>query len=257
MKIATFNANSIRARTEIIINWLKENRPDVLCVQETKVQDKDFPADVFADTGFEFVFKGEKSYNGVAIFSKHKLSNVEFGLDSKPKDEARMIKAKTAGITVVNTYIPQGFEIESEKYQYKLDWLKRLLGYFKKHFTPMDKLLWVGDFNIAPEAKDVYDPVRLAGHVCFNPQLAEILEKFVDWGLVDLFRKHCSDSGQFTFWDYREPAGLKRNHGWRLDHIMGTEPMSKTCTNCYIDKKPRTLEKPSDHTPVISEFNWR
>jgi exodeoxyribonuclease-3 len=165
-----------------------------------------------------------------------------------------MIKAKTAGITIVNTYIPQGFEIESEKYQYKLDWLKRLLGYFKKHFKPTDKLLWMGDFNIAPEAKDVYDPVALAGHVCFNPQLTEILKKFADWDFVDLFRKHCSDSGQFTFWDYREPNGFKRNHGWRLDHIMGTELIAEKCVKCWIDKKPRTLEKPSDHTPVVAEF---
>jgi len=254
MKIATFNANSIRARTEIIVNWLAENKPDVLCVQETKAQDKDFPADAFAKTGYKFAFKGEKSYNGVAIFSRSKLTKVEFGLDSEPKDEARMIKAKTAGITIVNTYIPQGYEIDSEKYQYKLDWLKRLLRYFKKYFAPTDKLLWTGDFNIAPEAKDVYDPVALAGHVCFNPQVTDLLKKFIDWGFVDLFRKHCTSSGQFTFWDYREPNGFKRNLGWRLDHIMTTEPMAKICTNCYIDKKPRTLEKPSDHTFLVAEF---
>ena len=254
MKIATFNANSIRSRAEIIINWLAENEPDVLCVQETKVQDKDFPSEVFADTGYNFVFKGEKSYNGVAIFSKHKLSNVEFGLGSKPKDEARMIKAKTVGIIVVNTYIPQGYEIESEKYQYKLDWFERLLGYFKKHFKPTDKLLWMGDFNIAPEAKDVYDPVVFAGHVCFNPELTDLLKKFTDWGFVDLFRKHCSDSGQFTFWDYREPNGFKRNHGWRLDHIMATKLLAEKCVKCWIDKKPRMLEKPSDHTPLVAEF---
>jgi exodeoxyribonuclease-3 len=254
MKIATFNANSIRSRTEIIVNWLAENNPDVLCMQETKVQDKDFPSDAFLKTGYEFVFKGEKSYNGVAIFSKHKLAAIEFGLDSEPKDEARMIKVKTGGLTIVNTYIPQGFEIESEKYQYKLDWLKRLLEYFKKHFKPKDKLLWIGDFNIAYEAKDVYDPVALDGTVCFNRQLSEVLKKFIDWGFTDLFRLHCDNSGQFTFWDYREPNGFRRNLGWRLDYIMGTEPMSKKCVNCRIDKKPRTLEKPSDHTFLIAEF---
>jgi exodeoxyribonuclease-3 len=254
MKAATFNANSIRARTEIIVDWLAENKPDVLCIQETKVQDKDFPVDAFAETGYKFVFKGEKSYNGVAIFSKGKLTNVEFGLDSEPKDEARIITAKTSGITVVNTYIPQGFEIESEKYQYKLDWLKRLLEYFNKHFKQTDKLLWMGDFNIAFEAIDVYDPVGLDETVCFNRQLSQVLKKFMDWGLVDLFRKHCSEPGQFTFWDYREPNGFKRNHGWRLDHIMGTKPMAKKCVDCFIDSKPRTLTKPSDHTFVVAEF---
>ena len=254
MKAATFNANSIRARTEIIVNWLAENKPDVLCVQETKVQDKDFPIDTFAETGYEFVFKGEKSYNGVAIFSKGKLTNVEFGLDSEPKDPARMIKAQTGGTIIVNTYIPQGYEIESEKYQYKLDWLERLLRYFKKNFKPTDKLLWMGDLNIAPEAKDVYDPVALAGHVCFNPEITDLLKKFTDWGFVDLFRLHSAAPGKFTFWDYRQPNGFRRNLGWRLDHIMGTEPMAKKCVKCWIDKKPRMLEKPSDHTPIIAEF---
>jgi len=255
MKVVTFNANSIRSRTQIIIDWLAENNPDVLCVQETKAQDKDFPTEAFAKTGYEFVFKGEKSYNGVAIFSKHKITDVEYGLDSEPQDPARMIKAKTAGITVINTYIPQGFEIESEKYQYKLDWFKRLLEYLKKHFKPTDKILWVGDLNIAYEAKDVYDPISLDGTVCFNKQLSQIFEKFMDWGFVDLFRKYHKDSGQFSFWDYRDPNGFKRNHGWRLDYIMGTEPMAKICTDCYVDKKPRMLEKPSDHTPVVADFN--
>lgn len=254
MQTATFNANSIRSRAQIIIDWLSENKPDILCVQETKVQDKDFPVDVFAETGYKFVFKGEKSYNGVAIFSKHKIADVEFGLDSEPKDEARMITAKTGGITVVNTYIPQGFEIDSEKYQYKLDWLERLLQYFKKNFKPTDKILWLGDFNIAPDAKDVYDPVALAGHVCFNPQITELLKKFIDWGFADLFRLYCAAPGKFTFWDYRQPNGFRRNLGWRLDHIMGTEPMAKKCSDCFIDTKPRTLEKPSDHTFVVAKF---
>jgi exodeoxyribonuclease-3 len=254
MKIATFNANSIRARAEIIAGWLAENKPDILCVQETKVQDKDFPVEQFEKTGYNFVYKGEKSYNGVALFSRHKLTGVEFGLDSAPEDPARMIKAKTAGATIVNTYIPQGFEIESEKYQYKLDWLKRLLDYFEKHFKPTDKLIWAGDFNIAFEEKDVYDPIALDGTVCFNKQLSGVLKKFIDWGFIDLFRKHNTNTGQFSFWDYREPNGFKRNRGWRLDYLMATEPLAKKCTACSIDTKPRMMEKPSDHTFVVAKF---
>ncbi|MBN1787132.1 MAG: exodeoxyribonuclease III [Sedimentisphaerales bacterium] len=254
MKTATFNANSIRTRIQIIIDWLAENKPDVLCVQETKAQDKDFPVDTFAQTGYEFVFKGQKSYNGVAVFSREKITAVEFGLDSEPKDEARMIKAKTAGFTIINTYIPQGREIDSEQYQYKLDWLKRLLKYFKNNFKPTDKILWMGDFNIAPDSKDVHDPAALAGHVCFNPEVTALLQKFIDWGFVDLFRLHDTSGGRFTFWDYRQPNGFKRNLGWRIDHIMGTEPMAKKCTNCWIDIKPRMLEKPSDHTFLVAEF---
>ncbi|MCE5341832.1 MAG: exodeoxyribonuclease III [Planctomycetaceae bacterium] len=254
MKIATFNVNSIRSRTQIVLDWLKENKPDALCLQETKVQDKDFPADAFADSGYEFVYKGEKSYNGVAIFSKHKITDVQYGLDSEPSDPARMIKIKTADVTIINTYIPQGFEIESEKYQYKLDWYKRLLKYFKSNFEPIDKILWLGDLNIAYEAKDVHDPKRLDGSVCFNKELSGVFKKFIDWGFADLFRKFCTDEGQYSFWDYREPNGFKRNRGWRLDYIMGTPPMAKACVNCVIDKKPRTLEKPSDHTPVVAAF---
>lgn len=255
MKIATFNVNSIRSRTAIALEWLKENTPDVLCLQETKVQDKDFPTEAFAESGYEFVFKGEKSYNGVAIFSRHKISEVQYGLDSEPKDPARMIKIKTAGIIIVNTYIPQGYEIESEKYQYKLDWYKRLLKYFKNNFTPDDKIIWLGDLNIAYEAKDVYAPEKLDGSVCFNKELSQTFRKFIDWGFVDLFRKFCGDDGQYSFWDYREPNGFKRNRGWRLDYIMATPPLANVCTKCFIDKKPRTMEKPSDHTPVVAEFD--
>jgi exodeoxyribonuclease-3 len=254
MKIATFNVNSIRSRTQIVLDWLMENKPDVLCLQETKVQDKDFPADAFANSGYEFVFKGEKSYNGVAIFSRHKITDVQYGLDSEPNDAARMLKIKTAGVIVVNTYIPQGFEIESEKYQYKLDWYKRLLKYFNRNFTPDDKIIWLGDLNIAYEAKDVYAPEKLDGSVCFNKELSDTFKKFIDWGFVDLFRKFCNDEGQYSFWDYREPNGFKRNRGWRLDYIMATPPLAKACVKCFIDKKPRTMEKPSDHTPVVAEF---
>jgi exodeoxyribonuclease-3 len=254
MKIATFNVNSIRSRTQIILDWLEENKPDALCLQETKVQDKDFPSEAFANSGYEFVFKGEKSYNGVAIFSKHKITDIQHGLDSEPSDPARMLKIKTAGVNIVNTYIPQGFEIESEKYQYKLDWYKRLLKYFQKNFTPDDKIIWLGDLNIAYEAKDVYDPIKLDGSVCFNKELSQLFKKFIDWGFTDLFRKFCGDEGQYSFWDYREPNGFKRNRGWRLDYIMATLPMAKACVNCTIDKKPRMAEKPSDHTPVIARF---
>jgi exodeoxyribonuclease-3 len=141
MKIATFNVNSIRSRTQILLDWLEENKPDVLCLQETKVQDKDFPADAFAFSGYDFVYRGEKSYNGVAIFSLKKLEAVEFGLDSDPKDEARMIKAQLENLIIINTYIPQGFFVESDKYVYKLNWYKRLLEYFKKNYKPGDKIL--------------------------------------------------------------------------------------------------------------------
>ena len=256
MRIASFNVNSLRARLPVVLGWLAERRPDVLCVQETKVQDVDFPTDAFDKTDYRYAFKGQKSYNGVAIFSRSEIANVQFGFADEPKDEARLIKAEVNGIFVVNTYIPQGYMPESEKFEYKLDWFRRLVKFFGENFRPSDAVLWVGDFNVAREAIDVYDPEGLLGHVCYHPEVHKALNEVVEWGFVDVFRMHCSEPGQYTFWDYRLRGSFGRNLGWRLDHIMATEPLAKKSTACYIDKKPRLAERPSDHTPIVAEFDW-
>jgi exodeoxyribonuclease-3 len=255
MKVASFNVNSLRARLTIVLQWLAEYQPDILCLQETKVQDTDFPTDAFDRTEYKYVFKGQKSYNGVAIFSRSEISSVQFGFDDEPKDQPRLIKAEINGIVIVNTYIPQGYLPVSEKFEYKLNWFNRLLTLFDKNFKPTDPVLWVGDFNVAPEPMDVYDPEGLLGHVCFHPDVHKALEKVMQWGFVDVFRTHCSEPGHYTFWDYRARNSFKRNLGWRLDHIMATEPLAKKSTACYIDKEPRLAERPSDHTPIIAEFN--
>ncbi len=255
MKVASFNANSLRARLTLVLQWLGEHQPDILCVQETKVQDTDFPTDAFDRTEYKYVFKGQKSYNGVAIFSRSEISNVQFGFNDEPKDQPRLIKAEINGIVIVNTYIPQGYLPESEKFEYKLNWFNRLLNFFDNNFKPTDPVLWVGDFNVAPEPMDVYDPEALLGHVCFHPDVHKALEKVMQWGFVDVFRTHCSEPGHYTFWDYRARNSFKRNLGWRLDHIMATEPLAKKSIACYIDKEPRLAERPSDHTPIIAEFN--
>jgi exodeoxyribonuclease-3 len=225
MKIGSFNVNSLRSRLPIVIQWLAENQPDVLCVQETKVQDVDFPTEAFDNAGYKYVFKGQKSYNGVAIFSKTEIKNARFGFSNEPKDEARLIAAEIAGIVVVNTYIPQGDSPESEKFQYKLNWFERLSKFFKKNFAPADPIVWVGDLNVAPQPIDVYDPKNLLGHVCFSPQVTEALNNVAQWGFIDVFRMHCSEAGQYTFWDYRLPNSFKRNLGWRLDHILAAKPL--------------------------------
>jgi len=256
MRIASFNVNSLRARLPVVLGWLAEHRPDVLCVQETKVQDVDFPADAFEETGYSYAFKGQKSYNGVAIFSRSKIANVEFGFGDEPKDEARLIRAEINGIVIVNTYVPQGYSPESEKFEYKLEWFGRLRAYFDKNFEPSDAVLWTGDFNVAPEAIDVYDPERLLGHVCYHPEVHKALEEVMGWGFVDVFRKQCSEAGQYTFWDYRLRDSFRRNLGWRLDHIMATKALAEKCTACYIDKNPRLADRPSDHTPIVAEFDW-
>ena len=256
MKIASFNVNSIRVRLPIVLEWLEKHRPDVLAVQETKAQDHDFPAEAFDDIGYRAAFRGQKSYNGVALFSPHTIRDVAFGFRGEPRDEARLLKASVNGLTIVNTYIPQGYQADSEKFQYKLAWFERLLGYFRENFEPTDPVLWLGDLNVAPLPIDVYDPDGLLGHVCFHPEVHKVLAEVMDWGFTDLFRLHCPDPEQYTFWDYRGPKTFERNRGWRLDHLMGTEPIVATCRDCYIDREPRAVARPSDHTPVIAELDW-
>ena len=256
MNIASFNVNSLRARLPIVIDWLNEKRPDVLCLQETKVQDADFPAEPFDEAGYNFVFAGQKSYNGVAILAKSRFADVRRGFEDEPKDEARLIKAEINGLVIVNTYVPQGYMPESDKFQYKLEWFRRLRKLFEDNFKPDDPVLWLGDLNIAPEPIDVYDPEGLLGHVCFHPDVHKELKKVMEWGFVDVFRKHCKEPGQYTFWNYRPINAVKRNLGWRLDHIMATKALAEKCTACFIDKAPRILPRPSDHTPIIAEFDW-
>ncbi len=254
MKIATFNANSIKSRLEIILNWLNANKPDVLCIQETKTQDINFPLEAINNANYNCVYKGQKAYNGVAIISPHDISEVEFGLDDEPADPARLIKAKINGINIVNTYVPQGRKPDSEFYQYKLQWFKRLKSYFEKRFTPDTPLIWTGDLNVAPEDIDVHNPTRLLGHVCFNPQLTEVFYDTVSFGFTDLFRLHNPQPDLYTYFDYRFPTTLKKNLGWRIDHILGTDPVTQRCTKSYIDMEPRLLPKPSDHTFMIAEI---
>lgn len=257
MKIASFNVNSLRARLPVVVKWLDEQKPDILCVQETKVQDIDFPAGELDGTGYNYAFRGQKSYNGVAILSRGKIENVRFGLGSEPADESRLVTAKIAGISIVNTYVPQGYLADSEKFEYKLKWFGRLKKFFERHFKPDEPVVWVGDLNVAPEPMDVYDPVGLLDNVCFHPDARRALKEVVEWGFVDVFRMHCDKPGQYTFWDYRLRDSVSRNLGWRLDHIMATKPLAEKCTGCQIDKDPRLAERPSDHTPIIAEFDWQ
>jgi len=255
MKIASFNVNSIRARLPIVTEWLKANRPDVLAMQETKVQDESFPTAAFEEIGYACAFRGQKSYNGVAFAARHEIRDVAFGLPDEPRDEARLIAASIQGITLVNTYVPQGHLPESERFQYKLDWFRRLLEYFQANCEPTAPILWMGDLNVAPLPIDVYDPVALLGHVCYHPAVHEALARIMEWGFTDVFRRHCQEAGQYTFWDYRAGNAVRHNRGWRLDHLMATGPLAERSVTCTIDKLPRTAQRPSDHTPIVVEFD--
>ena len=255
MKLATFNTNSIRARLSIILAWLEREQPDVLCLQETKVQDKDFPVEPFSEAGYRAVFKGQKSYNGVAILSKSRPGDIRLDLYDAGDEQARFISATIEKIPVINVYVPQGFEVGSEKFDYKLGWLADLLSHIKKNYDPAQPVLLAGDFNVVLEDRDVYDPESFRGGVCFHPDEQAILRKFFDWGFVDIFRRHEKRGGHYTFWDYRIPNGLKRKMGWRIDYILATGPLAEKSRGCRIDAEARLLEKPSDHTFLTAEFH--
>jgi exodeoxyribonuclease-3 len=256
LKVATYNANSIRTRLEQVLEWLGREQADVLCLQETKVQDNDFPAQPFQEAGYHVVFRGQKAHAGVAVVIREEPQQVSFGFDDGGEpDEPRLIRAVIGGIPVVNTYVPQGRSPDSEHFQYKLAWLARLRLLFERDYAPDEPLLWMGDFNVAPEPVDVHDPKRLEGHVDFHPEARAALERVREWGLIDVFRLHHPDEpGQYTFWDYRVRGALERGLGWRVDHVWATEPLARRSTRAWIDVEARRAERPSDHTFLVAEF---
>jgi exodeoxyribonuclease-3 len=258
MLIATFNCNSVRMRLEIILDWLDAHQPDVLALQETKCQDAQFPVDAFTEAGWRVAFRGQKSYNGVAMVTAAEPEEVSFGLcdGDGGESETRLAHVRLGDVHVVNTYVPQGRELGSEAFAFKLDWLRRLGEYMRARLDPSrDRLVWVGDLNIAPTPADVYDPKGFWPSVCFCQEVIDALAELTSWPLVDIFRKHIPGEGAYTFWDYRLPQSVPRNLGWRLDHILATPPMAGRSTECFVDIDPRKAEKPSDHTFVAARFS--
>lgn len=254
-RMATFNVNGIRARLATVLEYLQDSQPDVLCLQEIKCVTQEFPTDAFLAAGYTAHVRGQKGFNGVAILARRPPTEVldSFG-DGDNDDEARLIAARLDGIWLVNTYVPQGRDPNHPVFQTKLQFFARLRRWLSNHFDPDIPLVWTGDLNVAPEAIDVYDPKRMAGQVGFHPAEHEALADVMAWGLTDLFRKHHPQEKQFTFWDYRLPKSFERNLGWRIDHIMVTEPLVQTAIECSVDTTPRVSPKPSDHTPVWATF---
>ncbi len=255
MKIATYNCNSVRTRLDAILGWLSEHNPDYLCLQETKAQDEDFPLDPFRMAGWEVAFKGQKSYNGVAIVSKKPATEVSFGLDTEPADAPRLIHAQYGKLHIVNTYIPQGRELDHEMYAYKLDWFARLKTYFEARFTPKIPVLWCGDINVARHPIDVTNPQTKKKHVCFHQDVRDAFEDTLSFGFTDVFREKNPELVDYSFYDYRTPFNPEQKRGWRIDYILATPPLAKKCTGSGIDIFPRTQPKPSDHTPLFADFN--
>ncbi|MFH1349731.1 MAG: exodeoxyribonuclease III [Pseudomonadota bacterium] len=254
MKLATFNTNSIRTRISIVLDWLDREKPDILCLQETKVQDKDFPVDPFNKAGYKVCFKGQKSYNGVAIISKRSVDEIRMDLYEGGDEEARFISARIDNLSLINVYVPQGFAPGTDKFDYKIRWLKELLSHVKNNYDPGLPLSVCGDFNVALEPIDVFDPEGLRGEVGFHPEEQTIMREYLNWGLVDIFRKHHPEGGHYTFWDYRIPNAFKRKMGWRIDYILATTPLAEKSADTWIDTGARLLDKPSDHTFLMAEF---
>jgi exodeoxyribonuclease-3 len=250
--VATWNVNSVRMRRDRLLAWLARRRPDVVALQETKVEDGAFPrADLEAE-GWRVETFGQKTYNGVAILSREPARDVVRGMPGDgPDADRRLIAATVGGLKLVNVYVPNGQAVESPKFPYKLDWLSRLRGFLDGYASPSESLLVVGDFNVAPEDRDVHDPERWRGQVLFHPREHEALARVSAFGLEDLFRRHHPEPGWFSWWDYRMLA-FPRNHGLRIDLILGTAAARARCLSCEIDREERKGDKPSDHAPVVA-----
>lgn len=255
MLVATWNVNSLNVRLPHVLDWLQKHKPGVLCLQETKLTDDKFPGNAFEQIGYHCQFFGEKAYNGVAIISDRKPDAVRKGFpDDTDSDSKRLIETKIGSLHVIDVYIPNGQEVGSEKFHYKLKWIDRLSKYLSDCHRPDELVVLCGDFNVAREDRDVYDPQALAGQILFSDEEKSAIESLRRWGFVDTFRLHHQEAGLYSWWDYRMMA-FRRKMGMRIDHLWATEPLSKKCTNSWIDIEPRKLEKPSDHAPVCSEFD--
>lgn len=251
MKIATWNVNSLRVRLPHVCTWLDGVQPDILAIQETKTPDPDFPAAVFLERGYQVAFSGQKTYNGVAILSRGPLTNLKMELDGFSDPQRRVLHAETLGVGVLNLYVPNGSEVGSDKYAYKLAWLKAARSFIATLLSANPRLIVLGDFNIAPADEDVHDPAAWAGQVLCSDAERAAFRELVALGLVDCFRQFPQQPGSFTWWDYRA-AGYRRNLGLRIDHVLAGP--GAACRSCRIDVEPRGWERPSDHTPVIAEF---
>ena len=254
MKIATWNVNSLSVRLPQVLDWLRAVQPDVLALQETKLVDDKFPLAEIEAAGYHAVFAGQKTYNGVAILSRKIGMGVVKDLPGLDDPQRRILAAAYDSVRILNIYIPNGEATGSDKYQYKLGWLEKLTLFITEELKRYSKLVVLGDFNIAPEERDVHDPVAWEGKVLFSAPERQAFQRLLQIGLCDTFRLFDQAEKQFSWWDYRMNA-FRRNMGLRIDHILASKTLCDKCTACVIDKMPRKNERPSDHTPVVAEFS--
>lgn len=253
MKIATWNVNSLKVRLPQVLQWLHDNPVDILCLQETKLTDEKFPLMEIGTAGYQAIFTGQKTYNGVAILAKQPASDIVRNNPLFPDEQQRIVTATFGRIRIVCVYVPNGQEVGVDKYQYKIRWLKALHDWLTEEKKKYPYLALLGDYNIAPEDRDVYDPAAWEGNVLVSEPERAAFRALLDIGLVDAFRLFEQPEKSYSWWNYRQLA-FQRNRGLRLDHILLSKNLASLCTACTIDRLPRKWKRPSDHTPVIAEI---
>ncbi len=254
MRLATWNVNSLKVRLPQVLDWLASQTPDALCLQETKLEDSKFPEQEIRDAGYYAAFSGQKTYNGVAILTRRPVTNIHFGIPGLEDPQKRVITATLDDVRLVCVYVPNGEAVDSDKYRYKLTWLDALTSYLQAELRQHPAVAVLGDYNIAPEDRDVHDPAAWKDKVlCSAPERA-VFTRLADLGLRDVFRLFDQPERSFSWWDYRMNA-FRRKMGLRIDHILASDSFAKNCTVCAIDSKPRCNERPSDHAPVFADFS--
>jgi exodeoxyribonuclease-3 len=253
MKIATWNVNSLNVRLPQVLDWLRAEAPDILALQETKLPDEKFPRAEIEAAGYQVLFSGQKTYNGVALITRKPATDVVTDIPRHPDPQRRVLAATVGKLRVINLYVPNGESVESDKYRYKLDWLAKCATWLRAELQRYPQLVVLGDFNIAPEPRDVHDPKVWEGSVLYSEPERAAFQELLKLGLQDSFRLFEQPEKSFSWWDYRMQA-FRRNHGLRIDHILVSEPLAKRCTACRIDLAPRKHERPSDHAPVVAAF---
>ena len=254
MKLATWNVNSLRVRLSHLLDWLVRQTPDVVCLQELKLEDVNFPRTEIESAGYQCAISGQKTYNGVAILSRAPLTGIQAGIPGFDDPQKRVVSATVGGTRVICAYVPNGQSVGSEKYEYKLKWLAAFERFLREELSRHPRLVVVGDYNIAPEDRDVHDPRAWAGQVLCSEPEREAFGRLLGLGLADSFRLFDQPEKSFTWWDYRM-NGFRRNLGLRIDHILLSPELAARCASCSIDIEPRRLERPSDHAPVVAELS--
>ncbi len=254
MKIATWNVNSLNVRLPHVLDWLAAAEPDVLVLQEIKQTTEAFAQESFTETGYQAIANGQKTYNGVAVISRNPSTDHVCEIPGFEDPQRRVLASTIDGVRVVNLYVPNGQSVGSEKYEYKLSWLAALRDFLEGELKTHDKLVVLGDFNIAPDDRDVYDAEKWGDDILCSPLERQALGGLLKLGLTDVYRNFEQPEKDFSWWDYRR-AGFQRNAGLRIDLILASDAMNAACQASYIDREPRTRERPSDHTPVIAEFS--